>query len=178
MIPRRMHASRRAFTLVELITTMTVVAALGSVVSVVIMSAVDSYSRASTTAQLHSELSITLDRLDQMLQYIPRSASAGPDIASVTATSITWSTNWSLSLTGTQLQLSEAGAASTVLLKDVSSLSIQTYDESDSALAASLSGAACAPIRRIRVTITLTRGGVSETLRTRIFIRSMVAGGG
>ncbi len=173
---RRMRPIRRAFTLVELIATMTVLATLGSVISVIISSAVSGYTRAATTAQLHSEASVALDRIDQMLRYIPASAVTDPDISSVTATSITWSTNWTLTLTGTQLLLSEAGGTSSVLLNDVSAFSVTAYDQGNAALAASLSGSACDSIRRLRVSITLTRSGISETLRTKVFIRSMMSG--
>jgi prepilin-type N-terminal cleavage/methylation domain-containing protein len=167
---------RRAFTLVELIATMTILAALGSVVSIVIATSVDGYTRAATTAQLNSEISIALDRIDQLLRFIPQSGSGGPDISSLTATSITWSGDWSLTLSGTQLLLTEDGGTPSVLLQDVSSLSVTARDQSNAALAASLSGSACDSIHRVRISITLTRSGVSETLRSRIFIRSLAAG--
>lgn len=175
-MPHPRRPVRRAFTLVELIATMAILAALGSVISVIVSTSVNGYTRASTNAQLHSELSIALDRIDQMLRFIPPSAAGDPDISSVTATSITWSTNWALTLSGTQLLLSEAGGPSSILLKDVSAFSVTAYDQSNTALAASLSGGACDSIRRIRVSITLTRSGVSETLRTKVFIRSMMSG--
>ena len=175
-MPRR-RPSRRAFTLVELIATMTILAALGSVVSVVIASSTDGYTRASTTAQLHSELSVALDRIDQMLRYIPN-IGGSPDITSLSGTSITWETDWSLNLNGAQLLLVKNGGTASVLLDDVSALSIQAYDESNAPLGASLSGTACGAIRRIAINITLTRNGVTEALRTRVFLRAMATGMG
>ena len=64
------------------------------------------------------------------------------------------------------------------LLEDVSSFSIQAYDEDNAALAATLTGAACDPIRRIELDLTLQRTGVSTSLRTKLFVRSTMSGGG
>lgn len=172
----RRRPTRRAFTLVELVAAMTVIATLGSIVSLLITTSVGGYSRASLTAQLNAETGIALDRIDQLLRFIPMSGAGSPDISSVTATSITWNTNYTLSLSGTQLMLSEAGGASSVLLNDVSAFSIAAFDQSNTAMAASLSGSACSGIRRLQVSITQTRSGVTESLRTRIFIRSMMSG--
>ena len=68
------------------------------------------------------------------------------------------------------------GAAAGVLLSDVVAFAVSTYDEDDTALAASLSGASCDPIRRVFVTATLSRDGTSETLAGRVFIRSTMSG--
>ena len=76
------------------------------------------------------------------------------------------------------VMLVEDGGAAAVLLSDVSSLAVQTYDESNAALAASLSGAACDDIRRVAVAITIERSGVTETLRTKLFLRCTMAGAG
>lgn len=174
--PRR--TARSGFTLVELVATMTLVATLGSVVCIIVSSSVGGYTRAATTAQLNSEVGVALDRIDQLWRFIPLSASGGPDIASLTPTSMTWSANWTLMLNGTNLTLSEAGGAASVLLKDVSAFSVAACDESNAPLAASLSGSACDNIRRLRVSITQTRSGIAETLRTTVFVRSQMAGVG
>jgi hypothetical protein len=178
MKPRRRSSIRRAFTLVELVATMTVLGAMGSVVSVVLTSAIDGYTRASTAAQLNGELSIAMDRIDQLLRYIPYNGVSGPDIVSVTASSISWQANWSLTLVGGEVLLSENGGSAAVLLSDVTSLSVQAYDENNIALAANLSGSACDPIRRIAITIAMQRNGVADTLKTRVFLRAMATGAG
>jgi len=63
-----------------------------------------------------------------------------------------------------------------VLIGDVTAFTVQTYNESNTALSATLSGAACDPIRRIMVTITTQRAGVTQTLRTKLFVRSTMEG--
>jgi prepilin-type N-terminal cleavage/methylation domain-containing protein len=177
---RQTHSTRRGFTLIEAIATITVLAALGSVSSTIIYTAVSAYTQASIAAQLHAEASTAMERLMSELDKIPLDAGASgvaPDIASVSATAMTWNTNYSVTLSGTQLGLVVAGAASSVLLDNVSSFAVATYDESNAALGATLSGTGCDPIRRILLTITVTSNGVSSTLRSKIFIRSTMEAG-
>jgi prepilin-type N-terminal cleavage/methylation domain-containing protein len=173
------HRRRRGFTLVEAVAAMALVATLGSVSSMIIYTGITGYRDAVMRGQLHSEISAAFDRLTRALWSIGRDTSAtvvAPNITSVTATSITWDTNWSLSLSGSQLMLSEAGGTARSILNDVTSFSIQCYNESNTALAASLSGSATQAIRRIQLQATVSRHGQTETLRTRVFIRSCMSG--
>ena len=107
------------------------------------------------------------------MRDVPRhpTVAGAADIVSITASSITWQTNSSLSLSGANLMLSESGGSPRVLLSDVTSFTVQAYDESNSALATSLSGSACHPVRRLRFTLTLQRTGVTHTLRSKVFLR-------
>ncbi len=186
MIGRRRHlVALRGFTLIEAIATIVVLAVLGSVTSLLILNAVDGYSDTATSAQLHGEASIALDRAVRELRRIELDSGASgiaPNIDSVTATSITWSDSaadsYSLSLSGADVMLAVDGGAAAVLLADATAFSVATYDESNTALAASLTGVACDPIRRIAIDVTLRQGEVIESLRTKVFIRSTMSGGG
>ena len=177
---RSPRASRRpGFTLVEVIATIAIISVIGSIASRTIITALNGYTTSATRAQLHSELSIAMDRIDRELKRIPQKASYGsiaPNITSVTGTSIAWNGNYSLSLSGPQLQMVDNGAATTVLLDNVTSFSIQAYNESNTALSATLSGTACDPIRRVVVQITIQRSGITETLRTKVFLRGTMRG--
>lgn len=177
---RRARAgARRGLTLVELIATIVVLAALGSTASLIIFNAADGYLASATTAQLHAEASVALDRIARELRRIEldgTAASLAPDIDAFSATSVTWSGDSILRLTGTNLELVEDGAAAAVLLSDVSAFSLAAYDESDAALSLPLSGAACDPIRRVAVSVTLTRDGVSETLGCKVCLRGTMSG--
>lgn len=168
----------RAFTLVEVLVTIVVIAAVGSVASLTLTSALDGYIDAATQAQLHTELSIAVDRIDRELRRtgLKSASPIAPNISSVSATSIAWNNNYSLSLAGGNVMLVENGAAAAILQGNVMAFSVQTYNESNTALAATLSGAACDPIRRVRVSITIQRAGMSETLRTKVYLRSTMEG--
>jgi type II secretory pathway pseudopilin PulG len=176
----RRAGARRAFTLIEALATIVILAALGSVVSTVILSAADGYFDASTRAQLHTELSLALDRVVRDLRAIDRDATAtgiAPDIGSYATTDLQWQTpQCRLWLSGTTLHLQIDGGATTTLLEDVSAFTITAYDESNAAIAAPKSGSGCDAIRRLAIEVTLTRYGVSETLRTKVFLRSTMEG--
>lgn len=179
---KRAHPTRagRAFTLVETIAVMAVLAVIGSLSSGLVYSAVGSYKDAAAEALLHEDAATAMTRLAVELRRIPLNSAAGtmaPLISSVTATSMAWNSNYSLTLSGGQLQLVEAGGAATVLLANVTSFTIQCYDESNAAMAASLSGPACYPIRRISVSVTVSRLGRTDTIRSKFFIRSTMKGG-
>lgn len=172
---------RRGFTLVELVASMVIIATVGTLGATIIYTAMNGFFQASTRAQLQCELATALDRIAQELHDIPNDSSASslaPDIASVSASSISWNTGYALTLSGTNLMFSDNGASSALLLPNVSAFTIQTYDESNTALGASLSGTGCDAIRRIQITITMTQSNISETLRTKIFVRSMMSGSG
>lgn len=176
---RAARLPRRGFTLVETICSLVIVATIGSVSSGIIYTAIESYRDASTRAQLHNDCSAAFDRLTKVLWSIPRDTSAtvvAPLISSTTATSISWNTNWTLTLSGSQLLLTEAGGTARPVLENVTAFSITCYDESNTALAANLSGSATQAIRRIKMQVTVSKQGSSETLRTRVFIRSLMSG--
>src|SRR5687768_219864 len=106
----------RAFTLVEVLATITIIAAVGSVASVTLVSALDGYIDAATQSQLHSELSIAVDRMDRELRKIARDpiVAGAPNIASVGPTSITWNADYRLSLSAGLLLFEEDGSAPAV----------------------------------------------------------------
>lgn len=180
-MPRRRRArSRAGFTLIEVVATIVILASVASVASNILLTAGDGYLDAATRAQLHSELSMALDRLVREVRQIDLDNDAddiAPDIDSTAANALAWHSDCSVSLDGSTLELVIDGGDAETLLTDVSGFTVQTYDEDNSALAASLSGDNCDPIRRVSVTITLSRYGVSETLRTKVFIRSCMVRG-
>lgn len=182
MSPRVPTRARRAFTLIELILVMSVLGIVGLTISIVMPTAVVASRDHTVRTQLLEEASTTLERMAIELRAIPLDTAVlptiAPKISSVTSTSLNWNTNWALSLSGTNLMLTASGGASTLLQPDVSAFSIVCYNESNTALASSLTGSACYPIRRIQVSITLTRTGVSQSLRSRFFVRSCVSGAG
>lgn len=168
----------RAFTLVEAIATMTIIAVVMAAVSRIVFAATDGYASTVTRASLSNAASAALDRIAAEIRNIPQRPAADPpepDVDAVTPASLSWSGTHSLALDGSTLRYTTDGAAS-ILLENVTGLSIRTFDESDAPLAATLAGAACGAVRRVEVTVTVSAAGVSETLRTRVFLRCMAAG--
>lgn len=176
--PRRGPHARRAFTLAEAIASIVVLAILGTAVSTLLSSAVHGSSEAGLRSTMHAELSVALDRIARELRGIsldPDAEGVAPDIDSITSSSLTFNGGDSLALSAGTLTLTLDGSAGT-LLTDVTALSIQPYNESNSAIGPTLSGSSCDPIRRIAVTITVTRFGVSETLSAKVFLRATMVG--
>ena len=176
---KSVRSPRRGFTLVEAIAALGIISAIGSVSSMLIFTAVSSYQDASMHATLQSEASGALERVFRELCGVNRDASAAvlaPQISTVAATSITWNTNTTLSLTGSNLSLSESGGPSIPILRNVTSLVISAYDESNALLATPLNGAATQPIRRIQIQVSVSRSGAAETLRMRMFLRCTMIG--
>ena len=157
---------------------MVILGAMASVSAGLILRASDAYTRGATGAQLVGELSTGLDRIDRELRRIGRkgAGAVAPNISSITSSSITWNTNWSLTFSGGQVLFSEGGSTPVALLRDVSAFSVSAFNESDATLALPLAGAACDPVRRLSVSVTLSRNGQTESLRTKIFLRSTLAG--
>jgi len=172
------HLGARAFTLVEAVATISIISIVVVVASRSIFTAADSYASAATRAELVNSMSAAFERITVELRNIPiRPATlpAEPYLDSVDPAAVAWAGGTALSLSGTNLQLTTGGAART-LLDNVSALTIQAYDESDLALGPSLSGDACDPVRRLQLTMTTSKYGVSETVQCKVFLRCTMAG--
>ena len=167
---------RRAFTMVEMTAVIAILGLVASVASGLIFSAATTYADAATTAQLHDEAAVALETVVRALREIPRDAGApgyAPDIDQVLPDGIRYGGTTIITLSGPDLQISESGGPMRRIVSDVTGFVLQCYDRDDVALPTGLSGAACAPIRRIEVTLTVARAGATETLRTRVYLRSM-----
>lgn len=184
MMARRLSqhpAARRAFTLIEMVATMVILGAIGTIASNIMFTCSDGYIQAATSAQMHTEASIGMDRMVRELRKIELDDGASgiaPNIDSLTPTSLAWHGTSSLTLLGSNLMFVDDGADPAVLLSDVSSLFIQAFDEGNASMSATLSGSACDDIRRLSISLSLQRAGVTETLRTKVFLRATMAGTG
>lgn len=175
--------ARRAFTLVEAVCTIVVVGVIGVATSGLVLSASDQYMTAAARGAIGASISSAMERIAIELRQIPAISNSSiiqADLRSVTSTSIAWNdasaVERSLALDGTRLTLSE-GRNQYTLLNDVSAFDIAVFDESNAAIALPLSIAQVAPVRRVEVSITVTRSGSSETLRSRFFLRCLSEGG-
>ena len=190
---RRLFQSgrRRGFTLVESMATVVVLGVLGSAASFLVLDAVDGYMDAATRAQLHAELSIALDHALREIRKIELDGDAAgqvaPYITSISATSLQWKdwpadADYELKLSGTDLQLEVAGGGLATLMTDVvpiTGLIIKGYDDGGSGVNdpdTEVAPCPCETIRRISVEVTAERGGITESLRFKVFIRSTMSG--
>ena len=174
---------RFGFTLMESIATIVILAILGSIASFLVVDAVDGYVSASGSAQLHAEGSLALDRIMRELRKIELDPALDPIVAphidAVTANSINWweegvgahSLSWSATA-GDPLMLAIDGNAAIILIDDVTGFTVSTFDS------ANAGSPALIDIRRIKVVLTVQRSGITESVQTKVFIRSTMSGGG
>lgn len=184
----RVNFRVRAFTLVEVTVAIVVMAILGSTGALLTLSIASVHSATSRRAALHVEASIALDRIVRELQRIPLnpdSASGGPLIESAETDAIAWGESGSafLELTDGMLSLrSPEDDSGGILVSGVSSFSLTYFDESNSQVnlidgrALTAGDGSVDPVRRIAVHLQCDDGDVKVTLRTRVFIRSLMEG--
>lgn len=175
--PRALYRNRRGFTLVEALTAIVIVATLLVIASNVIFAGVDAYAATSTRARLAAEMSSAMERASAALRDIPMDTgqtTAKPLIQAVTANSITWSTTSSLAISSGSLVLTTATDGAATLQTNTTDFSIVAHDQNGAVLALPLSGTACHAIQRLEISLTCTRTGVTQTLRTRVFLRNLV----
>ena len=162
--------------------TIVVLGVLGSTASFLILDSVDNYTEAALQAQLHAEMSIALDRAMREIRKIELDTTAtdvAPDITDMTASSLQWEDSsgnaYQLVKVGSELQLAVAGGGLATLLTDVTALTIVIFNEDNADLIV-CTGATCDAVRRVSVDVTTQRGGVTQSLRFKAFIRSTMSG--
>jgi hypothetical protein len=158
---------------------------LGSTTALMLANAVEAYRVSATRAQAHSDLSTAIDRVVREISRIPPYPTvpgAVPWIGTAGTQQLTWydaaGDAYSLSLSGTALVLAADGGAASDLLTDVSAFTMSYFDEDDAALGTPMSGSpAVDEIRRVMVSLGITRSGLTESLAAKVYIRSCMSGG-
>lgn len=164
---------RRAFTLVEAIATMVVLSTVGLASTGVMWAAVDAHSEGSEHARLHAELSIAMERVVREIRSLPPDADDKPDIAQINSDSVTYGTGPTvISLQGDELWLS-SGGVDRVLLDGVTAFTLAAFDADNGSLSLPRTGTDCDGIRRISIELSASGNVVSETIRTKVFLRCM-----
>ncbi len=104
----------------------------------------------------------------------------------MTDKSITWdnvldgahSLSWS-GTSGDPLTLAVDGGAAVNLQTDVTAFTVAVYDDTNTVIVLPLAtDALCCPIRRLALDLTVSRSGESMSVRTKLFVRSTMSGGG
>jgi len=175
---------RAGFTLVEMVATIAILSVLGLLASGIMLNAWKVHTDAVTRVNLSEGLATAMERMVSELRNIditPASSPATPGISAMSAGSISFTVGGSsrvISLSGTDLLLSGSAASGAVLASGITSITIQGYTKDNVAVSASPSAAEIASTRRLQITMTGTSGTVTETIRTKVFIRSMASGSG
>jgi prepilin-type N-terminal cleavage/methylation domain-containing protein len=184
-LPPSPFRPRRAFTLVEAITTLVVLAIVAGAASRIIYQTFGALNDASTRTDMQNQLAAAMERISielRTIQIKSGSNPATPDITACTAPSISFNNTAgaarTVALSGSNLQITGNAASTQTIASGITSFTIQTYDTSNAALPASPTAGQIATIRRIQVTITATSGSMTETLRSKFFVRCMALGSG
>jgi len=177
---RSTFPSSRGFTLIEAIATMAILAVVSLSASRIIFAAADAYAADATRSELTLDQSAAMERITSELRGVPArdTAPGTPWIDSVSSSMISFGGDSEMQLSGTTLTLLNDGGPARIVLKNVTAFSLACFDEAGQAITLPVSGSGCDPIRRIQVMMTCTRHGVTESLRTRVFLRCAVGQGG
>lgn len=180
---------RPAFTLVEAITTLVVIALIGGAASRILFQAFQALDHASTRTDLANQVASAMERITGELRTMQIESGSNPPVPNITActaSSITFkntsAATRTITLSGSNVVITGSAAATQTIASGVTAFTIQTYDSSNTALPASPSAAQIDTIRRVQITITAsvtnTGGTISETLRTKVYLRCMGLGSG
>ena len=118
--------SHRAFTLLETVCSITVLAVVSASVLPVVNGAIDTHSQSVLTRRQADSAAYAMERSIRLLRDVPKGTSVGSvGISSAALSSITFTDGRSLSLSGTNLSLTD-GIRTSVLCRSVSAFEI-TY---------------------------------------------------
>jgi prepilin-type N-terminal cleavage/methylation domain-containing protein len=180
------------FTLVELICVMVVVATLGSLVGQIIFNLARAQTETAVRSQLFADANIAMERVVNMVKYTPVRAGSPqtPALQFVDTDSVLWENNDDLDFTPAsgstpgRLMLrsvrdgDSSGGSELVLVENVSAFSVEPLNDVDQNLFTQLGVTSLSTptntgqVHSMNLDLTLTRGGVSARLRTRVFLRA------
>jgi prepilin-type N-terminal cleavage/methylation domain-containing protein len=157
--------SARAFTLIELIATMVVLAVVASVAAPIMVASSDAYADASDRRESAERVAAALERVVRILREAPATApgETTPDIVEATASSVELADGVRLELSGSTLLLTTATEAQSPLCQGVSAFVLGFL------AADGVTDSSGVPTSTQRVNVRLTAGGVEA--RTSVFLR-------
>lgn len=186
LIIRTKHRRRRrsGFTLVELIVAMTVGVLISGSAGWLLWNATNLRTRVAARSEIADAAATALETIVRHVREIPQDeCPANPtpcllgnaQVTTATATELRFGST-GVRLSGTQIELTTDNAANWYPLgKDVSEFAFAYYNRSGTALAGfPLSQSDREDIRRVQVTVAMTRGSESVKLRTGIYLRSFM----
>ncbi|HEX2837654.1 MAG TPA: prepilin-type N-terminal cleavage/methylation domain-containing protein [Phycisphaerales bacterium] len=147
--------TRHAFTLLEGLLSIVIIAVIAAVTLPVVTGAADNYAYAAAARRSTEEVAFAMERAVRFLRDAPAGAAANTiDIASATPTEVVFADGTSLALEGDQLMLAaESGSGEGVLLDGVEEFEVR-YLAQDGA-----TDCAATPQSTHRFVITVKAGG-------------------
>lgn len=162
----------RGFTLVELVTSMTITATAGIAAVAVLHEAVDASHGVMDQSAATAKASVALRRVAAELREIP-ALDAGPDISVLSPTRLVWGEGSELRLSGEDLLLTEPGGEPAVLCSPCEAFRIAGIGPAGTVVSATPGPAEIATITRLTIELTVSDGAGQRMLRTRVFPRSL-----
>ena len=183
--PAATACRNRGFTLVEALATIAVLSIVGLASSRLILESSSRFTDAVTRSQLHATGTSAMSRIVSELGGVSPLSGVSPTAPNInsasSSTSVTFVGSGGATRTITYnsgastIIITGSAAASQTLASDCTAFSF-TYLDSTGGTISPASGTSL--IRRVVVQFTLSRAGVSETIRTSVYIRSMMSGSG
>lgn len=124
------HPAARAFTLIECVCAITVIAVTSAVVLPIISGATSAYANAARARDVTDDAAYAMDRCLNLLRDAPIDASTGAvKITSASSSSVLFSDQRGISMTAGVISLRNESGVSGTLLTGVTSFSIGYYDQ-------------------------------------------------
>lgn len=153
MMTRR---TKRGFTLIELMTAITVLAVIAAVLLPVLDGAAEGYTSAATLRESAERTGYAMDRCLQVLRECPAGSTAGTlDITTAQPSMVTFGDGHGIELTGGELYLRDSATSASVLCRGVTAFTL-SYVGSDG-----ITNTAASPANTHRIYVSITAGGVS-----------------
>ncbi|CAN5838828.1 hypothetical protein BH11PLA1_BH11PLA1_18860 [soil metagenome] len=174
---RTLCARRGGFTLIEMLCTICILATIAMVTSGLIFQASAAFVAAGTGAQLSGELSGAMERVAREVRMIPaKSGTSGvvADLNGIGSISILYGLG-AVAMKGDALTITEGAGTQCTILENAS-IAFEALDNQGAVIAEPVTGPKLEQVQRVRITLSATRGSETQTLRTVVFIRSLMAG--
>jgi type II secretory pathway pseudopilin PulG len=168
---------RRAFTLVEAIASMVVLAIIGGASAGVMWTAVGSFRDGAESLRLQSEASVAMERLTRHLRAVGLDERSSPELESIGTDAIEWEGGASAVRLRDGRLLLTVGGVESVLCEGVTAFTVSAYDADNAPLSLPRADEACDAVRRVGLEIHLGSEGARTSLRTRVFLRCMALEG-
>ncbi len=166
------------FTLIETIGVIVVLSVLGSVVAMLIGQLGAAYFDSTVQGQMHIEASVSLDRLVREIRQIPKvEGSDTPSITTATNSALEWASIGSITASGTDLLLQTDGVHEDILVSKITFFTLDYLNNTGQSLLinGSVPENSISEIQRIRISLTLSHVGQTDTLHTLVFLRSTMS---